>query len=288
MTVNVPASITGPVEELAALDPLADWAQGVAGAIYPVGSLRRDLASGRPLGHPLHPLLTDVVIGSWVSAAFVDLFGGTPGARSARRLVGLGVLAAGPTALAGVADWMDLDGGERRLGAAHALGNVTALSLFAASWLARARGRRGSGVVLSLLGLGVASASAWFGGHLAYRRGIGVNRTAFDAIPARWQDVADEGDLAEGKLVGASAGGIGILVVREGRTIHAMDDRCAHLGCPLHKGKLQDGVVVCPCHGSAFALDGTVVHGPATADQPSLEARVRDGKVQVRRRGGRS
>jgi nitrite reductase/ring-hydroxylating ferredoxin subunit len=138
-----------------------------------------------------------------------------------------------------------------------------------------------------MLGLGVASASAWFGGHLAYRRGIGVNRTAFDTVPAKWQDVLDEGDLAEGKLVGASVGGMDVLLVRQGQTIHAMDDRCAHLGCSLHKGKLADGVVVCPCHGSAFALDGTVVHGPATADQPALDTRVQGGKVQVRRRGGR-
>jgi nitrite reductase/ring-hydroxylating ferredoxin subunit/uncharacterized membrane protein len=287
MTVNIPASITDSVEGLDALDPAADWAQGVAGAIYPVGSLQRDLASGRLLGHPLHPLLTDVVIGSWVSAAFLDVLGGESAARAARRLVGLGVLAAGPTALAGLADWMDLDGGDRRLGAAHALGNVTALGLFGASWLARAGRRRGTGVLLSLLGLGVASASAWFGGHLAYRRGIGVNRTAFDTVPAKWQDVLDEGDLAEGKLVGASVGTLGVLLVRQGQTIHAMDDRCAHLGCALHKGKLKDGIVVCPCHGSAFALDGTVVRGPATADQPSLDARVQGGKVQVRRRGGR-
>ena len=288
MTVNVPTEITGSVEGLEALDPIADWAQGVAGAIYPAGSLQRDLASGRMLGHPLHPLLTDVVIGSWTSAVFLDLFGGEPTARYARRLVGLGVLSAMPTALAGVHDWMDLDGGDRRVGVAHALGNVAGLSLFAASWLARARGRRGSGVALSMLGLGVASASAWFGGHLAYRRGIGVNRTAFDTIPAKWQDVLDEGDLADGKLVGASVGGVDILLVRQGQTIHAMDDTCAHLGCSLHKGKLDYGIVVCPCHGSAFSLDGSVVRGPATADQPALDARVHDGKVQVKRHGGRS
>ena len=35
------------------------------------------------------------------------------------------------------------------------------------------------------------------------------------------------------------------------------------------------------------ALDGTVVRGPATADQPALDARVQSGKIQVRRRGGR-
>jgi nitrite reductase/ring-hydroxylating ferredoxin subunit/uncharacterized membrane protein len=285
MTVNVPETLTGSVEELTALDPLADWTQGVAGAIYPTASVRRDLASGRLLGHPLHPLLTDVVIGSWVSAGFLDLFGDRY-ASAARRLVGLGVLSAVPTALAGVHDWMDLEGGDRRIGMAHALGNVAGVSLFAASWLARAAGLRKSGVMLSTLGMGVASASAWFGGHLAYRRGIGVNRTAFEVAPARWKDAIDESDLADGKLIGAKVGNLEILLVRDGETIHAMHDRCAHLGCALHTGTLEGDTVVCPCHGSAFALDGTVVRGPATADQPALEARIQDGKVQVRRHGG--
>jgi nitrite reductase/ring-hydroxylating ferredoxin subunit/uncharacterized membrane protein len=286
MTVNVPASLTQPVEDLAALDPIADWGQRAAGSIYPTGSLIRDLVSGRPLGHPLHPLLTDVVIGSWVGAGFLDLFGASHEI-AARRLVGLGVLAAVPTAAAGIADWMDLDGGDRRIGAAHALGNLTGVTLFAASWLARAMGLRKSGLMLSTLGMGVASASAWFGGHLAYRRGIGVNRTAFEAAPARWKDVLDEGELADGQLVGAKVGEVQILLVREGETVHAMLDRCAHLGCLLHTGTLEDDRIVCPCHGSAFALDGTVVRGPATADQPALDARIQDGKVQVRRRGGR-
>jgi nitrite reductase/ring-hydroxylating ferredoxin subunit len=286
MTLNVPASLTQPVEDLAALDPIADWTQGVAGAIYPVGSRQRDLASGRLLGHPLHPLLTDVVIGSWVSAGFLDLFGDRYGS-AARRLVGLGVLAAVPTALAGLHDWMDLEGDDRRIGIAHALGNVAGVTLFATSWLARAAGLRKGGVMLSTLGMGVASASAWFGGHLAYRRGIGVNRTAFEVAPARWKDAIDESALRDGKLVGAKVGTLDILLVRNGDTVYAMHDRCAHLGCALHTGTLEGDTVVCPCHGSAFALDGTVVRGPATADQPALAVRVQDGKVQVKRRGAR-
>jgi nitrite reductase/ring-hydroxylating ferredoxin subunit/uncharacterized membrane protein len=287
MTVNVPASITRSVEELEALDPVAEWTQGAAAAIYPTGSLQRDLASGRLLGHPLHPLLTDVVIGSWTSAGFLDLFGDRYES-AARRLVGLGVLSAIPTALAGLHDWMDLEGDDRRVGIAHALGNVTGLSLYAASWLARAVGLRRSGVMLSTLGMGVASASAWFGGHLAYRRGIGVNRTAFETAPARWKDAVDESDLPDGKLVGAKVGDLQIVLVRDGGTVHAMSDRCAHLGCLLHTGTLENDTIVCPCHGSTFALDGTVVRGPATADQPVLDARIQDGKVQVRRHGGRS
>jgi nitrite reductase/ring-hydroxylating ferredoxin subunit len=55
---------------------------------------------------------------------------------------------------------------------------------------------------------------------------------------------------------------------------------------PLSDGDLtgsgDDARVTCPWHGSVFRVsDGVVVHGPATADQPAFETRVRDGIVQV-------
>jgi len=107
-------------------------------------------------------------------------------------------------------------------------------------------------------------------------------------VSVKWQDVLNEDELGEDELVGARLGDVDIVLVRRGQSVHGMLGTCAHLGCLLHKGKLEGDRVVCPCHGSAFALDGTVVRGPATADQPALDARVRSGKVQVRRRGGRS
>ena len=70
------------------------------------------------LGHPLHPLLTDLPIGFWTSAFVLDLVGG-PGSRDAsRQLVAWGVVSAVPTAAAGLADWPGLD----RAGPAHRAG----------------------------------------------------------------------------------------------------------------------------------------------------------------------
>src|SRR5436309_14927561 len=59
----------------------------------------KDALSGSWLGHALHPVLTDVVIGSWTSASVLDLVGGADAAPAARRLIAVGIAAYGPTAL---------------------------------------------------------------------------------------------------------------------------------------------------------------------------------------------
>jgi len=75
-----------------------------------------------------------------------------------------------------------------------------------------------------------------------------------------------------------------ILLVRRGKRIFALAETCSHLGGPLSEGKLRGNSVQCPWHGSRFALeDGRVLDGPAVHPQPCLEARVRNGKIELRR-----
>jgi len=123
------------------------------------------------LGHALHPVLTDLPLGCWTSASLVDLLGGRQGRSSATRLLVVGLLAAGPTAYAGLADWSRLEGPDRRVGAVHAIGNDVAIVLFAGSLLARARGDHGRGVRLALLGNLATVGAGQLGGHLALSRG---------------------------------------------------------------------------------------------------------------------
>lgn len=125
------------------------------------------------LGHSVHPVLTDLPLGCWTSASLVDLVGGRAGRGAATRLVGLGLLAAGPTAYAGLASWSRLEGPERRLGAVHAVGNDVAILLFAASWFARVRGSHWKGVRLALLGNLATAAAGHLGGVLALEHGTG-------------------------------------------------------------------------------------------------------------------
>ena len=72
-----------------------------------------------------------------------------------------------------------------------------------------------------------------------------------------------------------------LLVRKEGR-LYGLIDRCSHRGCSLHEGELKGDAVVCPCHGSTFRLNGSIVKGPATSPQPPLQMRVESGKVEVK------
>ncbi|MEP6648732.1 MAG: Rieske 2Fe-2S domain-containing protein [Lapillicoccus sp.] len=276
---------TSLVEHATALDAPAEALEAVASRI-PVGPMK-DLLSGVAVGHPLHPALVTLPIGAFSSAVALDLTGREQSA--ARTLVGLGLLSSVPTALAGLADWSDTSGAERRVGLAHLALNVAGLGVIAASWLSR-RNDPGRGVFdthgpwLTLTGFGIVGASSWLGGHLSYAMGVGVDTTAFQRLPTRWTDAVAEDDLVEGQPVVATVGSTPILVVRTGGRIHALADRCTHRGGPLHEGTVQDGCIQCPWHASRFALsDGAVVRGPATRPAPVFETRVVGGRVQVRR-----
>lgn len=270
------------LEHAEALDAPAAALQELISKLIKPGTFK-DLLSGTWLGHPVHPLLVTVPIGSWVGAAVLDT-GGAPMRKAADRMIGLGVLAALPTALAGASDWLDTVGAERRVGFVHANGNYAALALMSMSWVARRRGRRGAGVALSLLANGMVGVTGYLGGHLSYAQGVGVDTTAFDSGPQDWTPVAAEVDLREDEPVAVRAGDIALLLVQRLGRVHAMADRCTHRGGPLHEGQLEDGCIVCPWHGSTFRLsDGDIVRGPAVQPQPAYETRVLDGKVEVRR-----
>jgi len=243
----------------------------------------KNLLSGTWLGHALHPLLTDVPIGFWTAATVLDLTAGERGAPAARRMVGFGILGSAPAAIAGASDWSDTHGATNRVGLVHALLNGGASLLQIASWLSRARGHRSAGVRLSLLALGLTTASAYLGGHLSLVRGVGVNHTAFQAADSSWIDVADADELTDGAPLRVLADGVPVMLVRNRGAIRALSATCTHSGGPLDEGTLVDGCVKCPWHGSEFRLDdGAVQRGPASVPEPSWEVQVSAGRVAVR------
>ena len=282
---RIPVRAVRSVERAGALDyPGKAVGKLVRGIVGP-GTLKDGL-SGTWLGHALHPLLTDVVIGSLVSATMLDVLGGDRDGKAAERLIAVGIASYAPTAVTGANDWADsevVDPRIRRVGIAHALTNVTALTLYASSLAARRRDAKALGKLLGLAGAGALAAGGYLGAHMSFVQGVGPNQTAFDPGPGDWTDAVESSRLSPNEPLGVVVGDTPVLLLRHGDGLHAMHDRCSHRGCPLSDGEIDGELVVCACHGSRFRLeDGSVERGPATAPQPVYETRESEGQVQVR------
>ena len=166
------------IEDDSRLDGFAGRLEAVAGAVVR-SPTTADALRGVWLGHALHPLLTDFPLGAWMSASFLDLFGGERARPASQRLIGFGLLVALPTAAAGLAEWRDTGGGARRVGVVHAGINSTATLLYGSSWLARRRGAHRTAVTLGVGGGVVATLGGYFGGHLTLVRKIGTSDASF-------------------------------------------------------------------------------------------------------------
>lgn len=166
--LELATALDGPVRSLEAKIRSA-FGTGTRGAVL----------RGEWLGHAVHPLLTDLVLGTWTSATVLDLFGGPDSSAAARQLVGTGLLAAGPTAWTGWAEWSAAGQREKRVGLVHAVTNGVAILTYLASWNARRRGRHGAGAKLALAGATVSGVGAYLGGHLALARKVSSRHPAF-------------------------------------------------------------------------------------------------------------
>jgi nitrite reductase/ring-hydroxylating ferredoxin subunit/uncharacterized membrane protein len=284
-----PAALAERVEQAHVLDPVVRrLSDGVVRAL-PAGP-RTDALHGVPFGQPVHPALVRLPLGCWTSAVLLDLFRGTD--RASAMLIGVGLAGTVPTAATGLADWSALHTDQQRVGLVHAVCQSGAAALFLGSLAARAGGRRGAGRLLSGFGLAVATAGSYLGGHLALRLGAGANHaeTVGHLSGLGWHDLCGIAELPDRRPVRRQLGYLSLLVYRQGSEVSVLSDRCSHLGGPLHQGRIvveqRGACIACPWHGSTFVIaDGAVVHGPATARQPSFETRVTaEGGVQLRAR----
>lgn len=167
------------LENATALDLPVRALEPTVRAVFGTGA-RGSVLRGEWLGHAVHPLLTDVVLGSWTSATLLDLVGGRDSATAAQRLTGIGLLAVGPTAWTGWAEWSEAGPRDKRVGLVHAVTNAVAIGTYAASWRARRQGRHGTGVLLGLTGAAVSGVGAYLGGHLAAARKVSTRDPAYD------------------------------------------------------------------------------------------------------------
>lgn len=245
-----------------------------------------DTLHGKTLGHPLHPALTDLTIGSWVLGLFFDSLSFLTGSKSFRKsgdyLTVLGTMSAVPTIITGLLDYSTIKQDAVNYGAAHGLLNGAAFFCYARSTLARLNNHRGTGFFFALLGMLFTMLSSWLGGELVYQEKVGVNHSSEEEI-SKWTSVMPLDDLPEGQPTAGEVNGTAVLLFRRGDEISAINAVCSHAGGPLDEGQVvQETCIQCPWHQSVFDMrDGRVVHAPATYNQPRYQVRIHDGQVQV-------
>ena len=275
------------------LEPVADFLQKVVGGFYKVlgapGHGLKTFIHGTWLGHPLHPVITDIPLGAWTLAVLFDiiyLFNRTTTWTTAADLsIIIGVVAALAAAVTGYTDWNETIDRERRVGVAHGLINTLVLIIYVASLIVRgAGGNRGLGIVLALVGYALVISAAYLGGEMVFSIGTGVNHHAWQAVPEKFTKVLLEGRMTEGMLIKAMAGDTPILLYKKGDTVCAISETCSHAGGPLSEGELDGNLVQCPWHASRFDIcTGQVRGGPATISQVRYETRIQNGQIEVRR-----
>lgn len=139
-------------------------------------------------GHPVHPMLIVFPLGLLIMAVIFDILflitQNNTFALVAFYDIAAGIIGGLFAAVFGLVDWLALPGGTRakRIGLWHGIGNVIVVVLFAISWLMRAtdvdRRPNTTTFLVALIGLALGTITAWLGGELVDRLGVGVDRNA--------------------------------------------------------------------------------------------------------------
>ena len=281
------ANVLTAVTDQPALDRVAETLGKAVRSAYeaagPGGRAAKNALHGVWLGHPLHPVFTDVPLGAWTTALALDaVANGDRGLKEAATFaMGVGLAGAMGAAVTGLTDWSETDGQARRTGLLHGLMNIAATTLFATAYVLRRNDSHDGGRKCAWAGYAVALGAAYLGGDLVYGQRIGV--THADADPPRgFTPALESAALSDNTMARGRAGDVDVLLARQHGRVCALIHSCSHLGGPLSEGTLKNRSVVCPWHGSEFALaDGKVLNGPATYPQPCLRVRERDGHIEV-------
>jgi nitrite reductase/ring-hydroxylating ferredoxin subunit len=276
-------------------NPLAGLSRAIAKATNAVyralgspGKLLQDLLNGSWLGHALHPILVDVVIGGSTAAVLLLVLGwfGVQGLGTALAWVlALVCLSALAAIVSGLTDFKDTAGAEQTLAGMHGVVNIVGTIGLLVAFFA-ALGEAETLLAVSLLaGYAVLSFGAFVGGHVVFKYGAMVNHNAFprSTRAKEFTAVMPLAQLAEATPTKAMLGPTALVVVRRGDVVHALRETCSHAAGPLSAGELRGDSIVCPWHGSTFDLrDGSVRHGPATTRQVAYEARINGDQVEVK------
>ena len=265
---------------------------GVMDAIYRrlgrPGKLLQDLLNGSWLGHSLHPVVVDVVVGGSTAAVLLQVLSwlGVGDLRVAILWVLALTWLAGLSAIvSGLTDFKDTaTGDERHVVGLHGLINILATTVLIGAFLGLLADADLLAGVLIVAGFAILSVGAFIGGHIVFKYGYMVNHNAFSGgkKAKEYAAILPQADLAEATPTKAMLGPTALVLVRRGDLVFALKETCSHAGGPLSQGTLDGYTVICPWHGSAFRLsDGAVRHGPAATRQVAYRARINGDQVEV-------
>lgn len=276
--------------------PLAGLWNGIASvmdAIYrglgTPGRYLQDFLNGVWLGHSLHAVVVDVVVGAATAALFLDILRlvfGVEGMETATTwVVGLAWLAAVGALFSGLTDFKDTaPGDERNLAGFHGLTNIIGTGGLAFSTVQRINGNHDVAFWGLLVGYLILAFGAFVGGHVVFKFGVMINHNDFPRAKRakEFTAVLPAAELPEAQPTKAMLGNTALVLVRRGDVVNALRETCSHAGGPLSQGEVRGDVIICPWHFSNFRLaDGAVRHGPATHRQPAYRARINEGQVEV-------
>lgn len=252
------------------------------------GKLLQDFLNGSWLGHSLHPVIVDVVIGGSTAAFLLQVlswFGVADLRVAILWVLALTWLAGLSAIVTGLTDFKDTaTGDERHVVGLHGLINIVATVILIGAFLALLGEADALGGWLIVIGFAVLGVGGFIGGHVVFKYGYMVNHNAFERAKKakEFTAVLPAAELAEATLTKVMLGTTALVVVRRGDLVFALKETCSHAGGPLAQGAVEGYTVVCPWHASAFRLsDGAVRHGPATTRQVAYRARINADQVEV-------
>src|SRR5581483_11753333 len=147
-----------------ALDTIAEPLSRAVRQVYesagPAGQQVKNAMHGVWLGHPLHPVFTDIPIGAWTTGMVLDAVASSRGDRAMHEAadvaIAVGLCGAVASAVTGLTDWSETSGRSRRSGLVHGLLNIAATTLYAAAYAMRRNGARSSGQGYAIAGYTIA------------------------------------------------------------------------------------------------------------------------------------
>jgi len=271
----------------------------------------KDFLEGKPLRHPLHPMLVHFPIGLFILSFLFDLASLVFPfelylVRDSFYAMLLGVIMALIAAVPGFVDYTDIrsDHPGKRTATAHLTLNLIVVAIYGINL-----GVRSSTLdelktpivplVLSLIGIALLSAAGYLGGRLVYDEGIAVGRhkrrtpTPEDTLRLSTANDAKEGDvvfvsvpgaerLGNEETLRAEINGQVITIAKIDNRVFAFQEFCTHRFGPLSEGTFHGFDVQCPWHKSRFDVrTGKVTNGPAKVDLKTFRVETRDGKICV-------